>query len=58
MAKSSLNARDFIQQSFSPFVAVLSNPAVEEICQKNHLSFIELLEPFCTVTKDGKELNE
>lgn len=53
MAKSTLNSVEFIQKTFSPFVAVLSSPLVDKICQKNNLSFIELLEPFCKINKDG-----
>ena len=53
MAKLSSTAREFIQKSFSPCVAVLSSPLVDELCQKNNLSFIELLEPFSTLDKEG-----
>lgn len=57
MAKSTLTPTEFIQNSFSPFIAVLSSPLVDEICQQNNLSFIELLEPFCTSSKEGKDVN-
>lgn len=32
----------------TPVVMVLRTPLVEEICQKNGLSFIEMVSPFCT----------
>ncbi|XP_065215797.1 trafficking protein particle complex subunit 8 [Planococcus citri] len=52
MAKSTLNSKELVQRSFSPFVAILSSPLVDEVCQKNNLSFIELIEPFSTVNKE------
>lgn len=57
MAKSTLNPREFVQRSFSPFVAVLSSPLVDEVCLKNNLTFIELLEPFSIINKESTFLH-
>ncbi|XP_064466657.1 trafficking protein particle complex subunit 8-like isoform X2 [Ornithodoros turicata] len=45
MAKQS--AQEFIQGVFSPMVAVLCSSEAEDLCKKNNLSFVELLQPFC-----------
>lgn len=44
---------DFIQQSFSPMIAVMCTPGVEEVCKKNNLNFIQLVKPFSKATADG-----
>lgn len=56
MAKLSLTPREYIQKSFSPCVAVMGSSFVDEVCQKNNLSFIELLDPFSTLDKEGNEV--
>jgi len=42
----------FMQRTFPPLIGSLTSPSVENICQKNNLSFVELLQPFCTVYAD------
>ena len=45
--------KEIIQNVFSPMVAVISSPQAEEICQKNNLSFVEMLQPFTKLSSDG-----
>ncbi|XP_063239297.1 trafficking protein particle complex subunit 8 [Bacillus rossius redtenbacheri] len=49
MAQCKLTAHEFIQNTFSPMVAVMCSPMVNQICQKNNLSFIEMVQPFCKI---------
>lgn len=53
MARAGKTAQEFIQSSFSPIVAVLCSPKVENIVSKNNLSFPELLQPFSTLDWEG-----
>lgn len=54
MANCKFSPREFIQRSFSPMIAVFCSDAVNKICQKNNLSLTQLLQPFCTLDKEGK----
>ncbi|KAI5640552.1 ER-Golgi trafficking TRAPP I complex 85 kDa subunit domain-containing protein [Phthorimaea operculella] len=54
MARSSKTAQEFIQSSFSPIVAVLCSPKVENVVSKNNLSFTELLQPFASMDWEGQ----
>jgi len=56
MAQCKETAREFIQDVFSPMVAVLCSSDVETVCQKNGLSFVELIQPFCRLTSEGSWL--
>ena len=45
---------EVVQQAFSPAVAVLSSPEVNDlIYSKNRLSFVELLQPFSRLSVEG-----
>ncbi|KAK6642613.1 hypothetical protein RUM43_004115 [Polyplax serrata] len=37
----------YVQRSFPPVVGCLTSSSVEQICQKNNLSFVEMVRPFC-----------
>ncbi|KAB0801109.1 hypothetical protein PPYR_05463 [Photinus pyralis] len=52
MSHSKLSSQDFIKNTFTPQIAVLCSPAVDSICQKNNLSFTELVQPFCKLNSD------
>lgn len=56
MARAGKTAQEFIQSSFSPIVAVLCSPKVENIVSKNNLTFPELLQPFSTLDWEGKNV--
>lgn len=45
--------KEIIQQIFSPMIGVVCSPQAEEICQKNNLTFVELLQPFSKLSTDG-----
>ncbi|XP_048756768.2 trafficking protein particle complex subunit 8-like isoform X4 [Ostrea edulis] len=52
MAQCKQTAHEFIQNTFSPAVAVLCSPDAELLCHKNNLSFVELVQPFCRLTTE------
>ncbi|KAL7734413.1 hypothetical protein ACLKA6_010743 [Drosophila palustris] len=47
------NARDTIKNIFSPLIGVLSSSLADEICHRNNLSFVELLQPFAKLPNDA-----
>lgn len=53
MATCKLPPKEFIRNSFLPQVAVVCSQAATETCQKNNLSFTELLQPFCKLGTEG-----
>jgi len=53
MAQCQQTAEEFILDVFSPLVAVLCSADVETVCQKNNLSFVELIQPFCRLSTEG-----
>ena len=53
MAQCKVAAKDFIINAFSPQVAAVCSNNAEATCQKNNLSFIELLQPFCRINTEG-----
>nr|CAD7195798.1 unnamed protein product [Timema douglasi] len=53
MAQCKLTPHEFIQNSFSPMVAIMCSPLVDQICQKNNLTFIEMVQPFCKLNSEG-----
>lgn len=54
MAQCKLTPQEFISNTFSPQVAAVCSPAAENTCQKNNLTFIELLQPFCKLNAEGQ----
>jgi len=40
-------AQEFIVNAFPVFIGALASEDAELICQKNNLSFVELIRPFC-----------
>ncbi|XP_014226501.1 trafficking protein particle complex subunit 8 [Trichogramma pretiosum] len=53
MAQCKLTAREFIANGFTPQVAAVCSPNAEATCQKNNLSFIEMLQPFSRLATEG-----
>ncbi|XP_012154048.1 trafficking protein particle complex subunit 8 homolog l(3)76BDm isoform X2 [Megachile rotundata] len=53
MAQCKLTPREFISNAFSPQIAAVCSPAADAVCQKNNLSFVELLQPFCKLNTEG-----
>ena len=54
MAKSSCGIETLIKTTFPLQVAVRCSEEVEFTCQKNNLSFSEMLKPFCALSNNGK----
>ncbi|KAL4712641.1 hypothetical protein ACJJTC_007938 [Scirpophaga incertulas] len=54
MGKGGKTTQEFIQCSFSPTIAVLCSPKVNNVVSQNNLSLIELLQPFSTLEIDGQ----
>ncbi|XP_070190978.1 trafficking protein particle complex subunit 8-like isoform X2 [Littorina saxatilis] len=52
MAQCKQTAEEFVQSTFSPHVAVLCSPDAELLCQKNNLSFQQLIQPFCRLSSE------
>ncbi|XP_046661955.1 trafficking protein particle complex subunit 8 isoform X2 [Homalodisca vitripennis] len=53
MSHFKMSYQDFIQSSFSPLVAVMCSPLVDQICKKNNLSFTEMIQPFCKLNSEA-----
>lgn len=53
MTQCKLSAQDFIKNAFTPQIAVLCSPLVNDLCRKNNLSFVELVQPFCQLNAEG-----
>lgn len=49
-----LESREIVQNVFSPMVGVVTSPLADEICLKNNLSFVEMLQPFTRLSTDGE----
>lgn len=55
MSHCKQTAEEFIQNTFSPHVAVLCSPDAELLCQKNNLTFQQLIQPFCRLSSEGEQ---
>lgn len=53
MAQCKLTPREFIGNAFSPQIAAVCSAAADAACQRNNLSFVELLQPFCKLNTEG-----
>lgn len=45
--------KEIIQNVFSPLIGVFSSQQADEICLKNNLTFVEMLQPFSRLSSDG-----
>lgn len=52
MAQCKLTPHEYIQSSFSPQVAVLCSEDADNLCLKNNLRFVELIQPFCRLNSE------
>ncbi|XP_055602225.1 trafficking protein particle complex subunit 8 [Uranotaenia lowii] len=48
-----LTPKEIVQNIFSPIVGAIISPQAEELCQKNNLSFVEMLQPFLKLSSDA-----
>ncbi|XP_053675032.1 trafficking protein particle complex subunit 8 [Anopheles nili] len=47
------SSKETIQNIFSPMVGAIVSQQAEELCQKNNLSFVEMLQPFLRLSSDA-----
>eukprot|EP00795_Rhopilema_esculentum_P001366 gene1366-15771_t len=52
MTKCAQSPHDFFRDVFTPSVAVLTSEDVEIVCQKNELSFVDMIRPFCHLSNE------
>ncbi|ELT91258.1 hypothetical protein CAPTEDRAFT_79642, partial [Capitella teleta] len=52
MANCKKTPHDFIQDVFSPRVAVFCSHDADVVCKKNDLSFVQLIQPFCRLNSE------
>ncbi|XP_030069726.1 trafficking protein particle complex subunit 8 isoform X2 [Microcaecilia unicolor] len=52
MARCLQSVQEFLQDAFVPLVAVLCSDEAEKLARKNHLSFAELVRPFCRLNSE------
>lgn len=53
LTSQNFTPKEIIANVFSPLVGVCASPTAEETCQKNNLSFVELLQPFSRLSSDA-----
>ena len=56
MASCTQSVQDFILDAFPVMVGSLASEDAEAICQKNDLSFAELIRPFCQLSIEGNSI--
>ncbi|KAI8746612.1 trafficking protein particle complex subunit 8 [Biomphalaria glabrata] len=52
MSQCKESASEFIQNTFSPHIAVLCSADAQLLCQKNNLTFVQLIQPFCRLSSE------
>nr|XP_042908090.1 trafficking protein particle complex subunit 8 isoform X2 [Parasteatoda tepidariorum] len=53
MATCKQTAYELIQDVFSPCVAVLCSSDVDQVCAKNNLTFVQMIQPFCRLNTEA-----
>ncbi|XP_055701320.1 trafficking protein particle complex subunit 8 isoform X2 [Phlebotomus papatasi] len=53
LTSQNLSTREMVQSVFSPLIGATCSPQAEEMCQKNNLTFVEMLQPFSRLTTDA-----
>ncbi|XP_064097927.1 trafficking protein particle complex subunit 8-like isoform X2 [Macrobrachium nipponense] len=54
MAQCKLTPPEYIQNAFAPQVAVLCSEDADNLCLKNNLRFVELIQPFCRLNVETR----
>ncbi|XP_045481562.1 trafficking protein particle complex subunit 8 [Harmonia axyridis] len=52
MATCKQTPQEFIKNAFTPQIAVTCSSKAEQCCEKNNLTFVELLQPFCRLNSE------
>ena len=58
MSITSNLSTSFVKKVFGPNIAVLCSQDAELVSKQNNLSFVELLQPFCTVNKENLQTRD
>ena len=53
MAQCKLSPHEYIQNAFAPQVAILCSEDADNLCLKNNLRFVELIQPFCRLNSES-----
>ncbi|GAB0089955.1 trafficking protein particle complex subunit 8 [Sergentomyia squamirostris] len=53
LTSQNLSTKEIIQSVFSPLIGTTCSPQAEEMCQKNNLTFAEMLQPFARLTTES-----
>lgn len=54
MAQCKLTPHEFIQNAFAPQIAILCSEDADNLCLKNNLRFVELIQPFCRLNNETR----
>lgn len=55
---SNITPKELIQNVFSsPLIGAVTTNAAEEICLKNNLTFVSLIQPFSKISTEGTSLH-
>lgn len=57
MAQCKLTPHEYVQNAFAPQVAVLCSEDADNLCLKNNLRFVELIQPFCRLNSESESLH-
>lgn len=50
-----LSPKELIQSIFSsPLIGATCSPSAEELCLKNNLTFVQLMQPFSKISTEGE----
>lgn len=56
---SNISPKELIQSAFSsPLIGSTCSPAAEELCLKNNLNFVTLIQPFSKISTEGELTSE
>lgn len=53
ITNQNFTTKEVIQNVFSPLIGAICSPQAEELCHKNNLNFVEMLQPFSKLSADG-----
>uniref|UniRef100_A0A6B2EI91 Protein with involvement in meiosis gsg1 n=1 Tax=Phlebotomus kandelakii TaxID=1109342 RepID=A0A6B2EI91_9DIPT len=53
LTSQNMSTKEMIQSAFSPLIGATCSTQAEELCQKNNLTFAEMLQPFSRLTTDA-----
>lgn len=54
---TSASAKEFIQEVTSPIIGAICSPGAEELCLKNNLNFVTMIQPFSKIAAEGRYID-